>query len=154
MPDKDDDCIFKHGNVTVTSSLLTIGLLTFPISAISSFRVVTIPPSGRIIRCLGLFGVPVLLLGVLVLSVNAEDNGNSAEGRLWGWAFICLGVLSLAVLIPAKFIPRLRYRLTGETVFGLNITTTAGEKTIITSPELKTVDAIGDALRLAISKPK
>jgi hypothetical protein len=69
-----------------------------------------------------------------------------------GWLLICSAGFALAVIVFAKAIPQFGYKLTGKPSFGLNISTSAGEQTIITSPEIETVDAIGDALRQAISE--
>jgi hypothetical protein len=151
-PNRSDGCIFKNGNVTVTPALLTVGLSTFPISAISSFRVVGIPPSQRKIIRLSLFTVLVLLFGIFVLACNAADNNHSAGGQMLGWTLICLAGITLAIIVFAKAIPTFGYKLMGKPLFGLNITMSAGEQTVITSPEIETVDAIGEALRQAISK--
>lgn len=152
LPSDGNGLIFKNGRVTVTPTLLTVGLTNFPISAISSFRVVAIPPCERNITRLSLCAVLVLLLGIFSLLANAADSGNSPGGQVLGWTLICIAVLILAVAIFAKAVPTFGYKLTGKPCFGLNITTSAGEKTAITSPEIETVDAIGDALRSAISK--
>lgn len=153
-PDRNDGCIFKNGNVTVTPSLLTVGLDTFPISAISSFRIVATLPGQRIIIRLSLFTVFVLLLGIFFFVADAADSSNSTVGQVPGWTLICVAGLTLAVIVFAKVIPKFGCKITGKPSFGLNIRTSAGEQTIITSPELETVDAIAEALRQAISKSR
>jgi hypothetical protein len=151
-PDGNGGCIFKNGKVTVTPSMLTVGLSTIPLSAISSFRVVGIPPSKRNIKRLIFFTVFALLAGIFFLACNAASDSNSASGQVLGWLLICFAGFALAVIVFAKAIPQFGYKLTGKPSFGLNISTSAGEQTIITSPEIETVDAIGDALRQAISE--
>lgn len=145
-------CIFTNGQVTVTQSILTVGLTTFPISAISSFRIVVIPPSRRNITCLMIIGGTALVLGFCCLEVQAESGRHSTGGQLFGWALICVGVFLLGVIGVAEAKREFSYKITGKPSFGLNITTSGGEQTVITSPEIETVDAIQDGLRSAISK--
>jgi hypothetical protein len=152
-PKENGDCLFTNGKVTVTPSLLTVGLSTFPVSAISSFRIVGIAPSRRNIKRLTFFTFFALLVGVFVLACNAASDSYSVAAQVLGWMLICFAGFALAVILFAKAIPEVGYKLTGKPLFGLKISTSAGEQTIITSPEIKTVDAVGDALRQAISKP-
>jgi hypothetical protein len=151
-PARNDGCIFKNDRVTVTSALLTVGLSSFPISAISSFRVVGIPPNQKNIKRLTIFAILSLSFGLFVLALNATADKSSALALVFGLMLIGVGGLTLAVVIFAAMNPEFRYKITGRPFFGLNISTSASEQTIITSPELKTVDAIGDALRQAISQ--
>jgi Family of unknown function (DUF6232) len=149
--DGDGDCIFKSGTVTVTGSLLKVGLATFPISAISSFRVITLPEKRSVIN---LFNWAILvsgIFGILILIGNA-DNDSSEESAIFGWGLIGIAAFILALRILAGINRKFRFGLIGKPLFGLNIRTSAVEQTIITSPDILIVDAIGDALQQAISK--
>ena len=150
--DGNSDNIFTNGRVTVTPSLLKVGLSTFSISAISSFRVVVIPPSQRKIERLTILGVLILSFGIFTLACNAASDHHSVGAQIFGWVLICIAGLILTLVVFAKSSREFSFKITGKPIFGLNISTTGGEKTIITSPEIGTVDAIGDALQKAISK--
>lgn len=148
--DESNEYIFKSGTVALTSSLLTAGLSTFPVSAISSFRIAVIPPSHKIITYLSTFALIGLFFGIL-FEIGGADS-DSIGVRVLGWALICLAAIAFTVFIFARVIPEFGYKLTGKPSFSLNITTSGGEKAIIISQDIVELDAIGDALRKAISK--
>lgn len=148
---ENDGCIFKNGRVTVTPSLLTVGLSAFPIAAISSFRVIALPENRFLINVFNSIIGAGGLFGIFILAANASNDNDSKLAAALGWGLVVLAAIFLALRILAEISQKFRRKLTGEILYGLNIRTSAVEQTIISNHDIGVINAIGDALRQAIS---
>lgn len=149
--DGNRDWIFKNGTVTVTASFLKVGLATFPISAISSFRIISLPENRAIINLLNWTILVSGIFGILILAGNSGSD-SSEDASTLGFYLIGVSAFILVLRILAGISRKFRQKLVGKPLFGLNIHTSGVDQTIITSPDILTVDSIGDALRQAVSK--
>ena len=148
---KDADMIYQEGNVSVSKTMLKVGSSTYPITAISSFRIIKLPPNIKIMNLLTVPSVIMLFFGLLILENNSAKNSSEREAITLGWIFISAAFFILSVRALAVFVPSIKEMLTRKPMFGLSITTSARDQIAVTSPNFETVQVIESALQKAIS---
>jgi hypothetical protein len=135
---QDNDAIYHEGDITVTRTLLKVGVSTYPIASISSFCVVSIPPDATILSFLSVMTVLGLLIGIAMISSKPFDGGDAKIGLF----LIVFGILAgVCAFIIHKGM---------KSTFALSITTSAGEKSVVASPKFEAVQIVELALQKAI----
>ena len=147
---KDAGMIYQEGNVSVSKTILKVSSSTYPIAAISSFRIIKLPPKRAITNMLAVISIALLIFGLLMLGMNAAAE-NSHSAIILGWIFISAAICVLFIQVLSAFVPSIKEMLNGKTMFGLSITTSARDQIAVTSPQFETVRDIENALQKAIS---
>jgi hypothetical protein len=148
---KEAEMIYQEENVSVSKTILKVGLSTYPIAAISSFRVIKLPPNNTLPRRLATISVVFLIIGFCILGMNASADSSSVGAVILGWLFISVTIFILSFLVVSAIVPQIREILTGKPMFGLSVTTSAGDQIAVTSPNFETVRVIESALQKAIA---
>jgi len=148
---KNTDSIYQEGNVTVSQTILKVGLSTYPIAAISSFRIVKLPPNKKIPKTLAVVATVSFIFGLFILGLVASEDSSPPAATAWGWIFEASSIGIFALLIISAIVPHVGQMLTGKTPFGLSITTSAREQIAVTSPNFETIRVIEAALQKAVS---
>lgn len=150
MDTKDAGMIYREGNVSVSKTILKVSSSTYPIAAISSFRIIKLPPKRAITNMLAVVLIALLIFGLLMLVMNSEtDNPHGAI--IMGLTLISGAICVLFILVLSAFVPSIKEMLNGKTMFGLSVTTSARDQIAVTSPNFETVQIIESALQKAIS---
>ncbi|HZL13258.1 MAG TPA: DUF6232 family protein [Verrucomicrobiae bacterium] len=147
---KNTGMIYQEGNVSVSKTILKVGSSTYPIAAISSFRIIKLPPKRAITNMLAVVSIALFIFGLLMLGMNAAAE-NSQSAIILGWIFISAAMCVLFIRVLSAFVPSIKEMLNGKTMFGLSITTSARDQIAVTSLEFETVQVIERALQKAIS---
>jgi uncharacterized membrane protein HdeD (DUF308 family) len=134
------DCIYKEGNVTVTTSIFKVGEITYPIAGISSFRVVPLAPDDRALNFVFVIAAFFIAVGLVMATGDYLDK-DSKQG---GWAMFWIGLLIVAgAVVFMSFRPK--------PAFAISITTFGRDQIAVTSPKLETARLIDMALQRAVS---
>ena len=148
---KDAGMIYQEGDVSVSKTMLKVGTSTYPITAISSFRVIKLPPNIKIMNLLTIPSIIMLFFGLLILENNSATNSSEREAVTLGWIFILAAICILSLRVLSVFVPSIKEMLAGKSMFGLSITTSARDQIAVTSPNFEAVQVIEKALQKAIS---
>lgn len=145
----DPGAIYADGDVKVSRTLLTVGLATYPIAAISSMRIVVIEPNEpnkSKLHWASTFAGFFLFMGAIFTGAELIPETGHARDALKSLPFWAIGIFLTFIALNQ------RKKLTPPIAsYGLCITTTAQEQNVLTSPSHEALRPVESALHQAIS---
>ncbi|HEV7927604.1 MAG TPA: DUF6232 family protein [Verrucomicrobiae bacterium] len=142
---EDGAMIYEQETVTVSKTCLKVGNANYPIAAINSFRVISLPPvCPEATKWLYIFTGILSLTGILIFI--AEDGYDGASAK-------AMRPLAIGLLAVSAIFAFYGAKIQGQSkpTFALSITTAGRDQIAVTSPDFETVQLIEAALQKAIA---